>query len=112
MGFGKTSGTNPVFFEGQKDVAAQAIQQRIVPKIFSGAPDYLSEQTAARRYEDVTRSAATAGFSAQDPVTQARYAQVDAAKVSSEEQMVLQWLNQVMSPAGQAGGGGWQFSLT
>jgi len=112
MGFGKTSGTKPVFFEGQQDAASDAIQQRLVPKVLGGGPDFATQNMANRRREDVIRSAGASGFSAQDPVTQARLAEVDAATVSSEEQMFLQYLNQLMSPAGQAGGGGFQFSLT
>ena len=110
MSFGKTEGTKPVFFEGQQALGAQGINQ-LATKLFGGGPDFGAENTAARRSEDVVRSAASAGFSASDPVTQARLASVDAAKVSTEEQMFMQMLDRLLTPAGSAGGGGFQFSL-
>lgn len=109
FGGGKQEGQKPVFFEGQKDVAARGVSA-LEARMFGGGPDFGTENAAARRAEDVTRSAASAGFAASDPVTQARLATVDAAKVSSEEQMFMAMLERIFTPAGQSGGGGWNFT--
>lgn len=110
MGFSKQSGTKPYFFEGQKELAAQGVQD-IGARLFGGSPSYTAEALQRRGEEAVIQSAASGGFAASDPVTQARLASVDAARVSTEEQMWLQLINQLMSPAGQSGGGGWGFDV-
>lgn len=108
--YGKQEGTKPVFFDGQKAAGGQGVAA-LTSRLFGGGPDFGSENAAARGQEDVIRSAAAAGFAASDPVTQARLAQVDAARVSSEEQMWMSMLDRLLTPAGSSGGGGFQIGI-
>lgn len=110
MGFQKSQGTKPYFFEGQQDFGGQAIAD-IASQILGGAPSAAAQAAANRSTQATTMSAAKAGFSERDPITQARLAAVESQRIGAEEGQRNQLLQFLLNPAGSSGGtSGFQIS--
>lgn len=109
MGFGRQQGTKPTFFEGQEENAARAMQD-IAAQILGGAPSAGAQAAANRSTQATVQSAARAGFSEKDPITQARLSAVESSRIGAEEGQRNQLLQFLLSPSGQAGGGGFNVS--
>jgi len=110
MSFGKQGGTKPYFFDGQQALGAAAIKQ-IASEVLGGAPSVAAEAQANRSKQSTIQSAASAGLDAADPVTQKRLQDTELQRRQQEDANTNQLLQFLLSPAGQAGGGGFQVGL-
>jgi len=107
---GASKGTKPFFFPGQIEFGTEAMKQ-IASQVLGGAPSVAAEAQANRSKQATITSAASAGLDAADPVTQKRLQDVELQRRQQEDMNVMQLLEFLLSPAGQKGGGSFNFGI-